>query len=298
MEIEDKATPPPPPPPPPPPSSATASPSHDFSFTISFQTLSSPATLTGTASKPPSASSAAFDLAPADDIFLHGQLLPLHLLSHPGSPPRASDISLDNFTYPLGHTDSDRVLNYFDPSKPAKEESRATKPTSVFASFFGLARLRKRNEKEAAEEVPTARTKRKRKGLDVSRLLRKYASLVELLFFFRTGERERRRRDDDLRRRPCSFSGHSNLNHKAAAAAAAAAQGEWWRRRKGQMSAPASMRTSPTNSGLLSASSMTISSASTSDSSTMEELQSAIQAAIAHCKNSIAVAAKQKTGET
>ncbi|PPD84004.1 hypothetical protein GOBAR_DD19050 [Gossypium barbadense] len=42
--------------------------------------------------------------------------------------------------------------------------------------------------------------------------------------------------------------------------------------------APVSMRTSPTNSGLL---------VSTTSDSTMEELQAAIQAAIAHCKNSI-----------
>ncbi|XP_074564406.1 BRI1 kinase inhibitor 1-like [Curcuma longa] len=297
MEIEDKATSPPRPPPPPPPSAIT-SPSHDFSFTISFQALSSPATLRGSADKSPSASSGAFDLAPADDIFLHGHLLPLHLLSHPGSPPRASDISLENFRFPLGHTESDRNLNYFDSGQAAKEESRATKPPSALAAFFGLGKLRKRNEKEGAEAAATTTTKRKRKGLDVIRLLRKYANLLELLFSFRTGERERererRRREDDLRRRPCSFSGHSNRNSKAEAAA----QEEWRRRKKGQMSAPASMRTSPTNSGLLSTSSMTISSTSTSDSSTMEELQSAIQAAIAHCKNSIAVSAKQRTGET
>ncbi|XP_042397551.1 BRI1 kinase inhibitor 1-like [Zingiber officinale] len=298
MEIEDNVTSPPRPPHPLPPSAIT-SPSHDFSFTISFQTLSSPATLRGSAAKSPSASSGAFDLAPADDIFLHGHLLPLRLLSHPGSPPRDSDISFENFRFPLGHTDSDRNLNFFDSGKAgAKEESRATKPSSsALAAFFGLGKLRRRNEKEGAEAAATTTTKRKRKGIDVIRLLRKYANLVELLFFSRTGERERERRrheDDDLRRRPCSFSGHSNRNSKAEAAA----QGEWRRRKKGQMSAPASMRTSPSNSGLLSASSMTISSTSTSDSSTMEELQSAIQAAIAHCKNSIAVAAKQRAGDT
>lgn len=53
----------------------------------------------------------------------------------------------------------------------------------------------------------------------------------------------------------------------------------------GRYSAPASMRTSPTNSAMLLEASKNNSSSSGSDS-TMEELQAAIQAAIAHCKNS------------
>lgn len=54
--------------------------------------------------------------------------------------------------------------------------------------------------------------------------------------------------------------------------------------RRGEYSAPASMRTSPTNSGLL----LPTSTFPPASDSTMEELQAAIQAAIAHCKNSIA----------
>lgn len=63
-----------------------------------------------------------------------------------------------------------------------------------------------------------------------------------------------------------------------------------FRGRRGEFSAPASMRTSPTNSGLLVATGL---ASSTSDS-TMEELQAAIQAAITHCKNSIAMEEKIK----
>ncbi|XP_073019408.1 BRI1 kinase inhibitor 1-like [Primulina eburnea] len=57
------------------------------------------------------------------------------------------------------------------------------------------------------------------------------------------------------------------------------------RGRRREFSAPASMRNSPTNSGLLVASGTPTPSAR---DSTMEELQAAIQSAIAHCKKSIA----------
>lgn len=254
--------------PPPPPSSAAASPSHEFSFTISFQPPLSSAADTlknGNRSTPASL----VDFAPADDIFLHGHLLPLHLLSHPASPPRPSDITFENMSLPLEHVDSERSLRYHaddhhqhDDTGKNKERAKA----KTFSSFFGLGKLRKRYEQNGEKEEDA---KKKKKGFDMSRLLKKYASLMEPLFSFK-GEKEK----SDPHRRPYSFSGHSNRKEQ-----------DGWRRRKGQFSAPASTRTSPTNSGLLSATSMTFSS---SDNSTMEELQSAIQAAIAHCKNSIA----------
>lgn len=79
----------------------------------------------------------------------------------------------------------------------------------------------------------------------------------------------------DLRRRPYSFSG--NLNG-----------GNGWKKKRGEFSAPASMKTSPTNSGLLLSAPAMATGMSSSGGSSMEELQSAIQAAIAHCKNSSA----------
>lgn len=65
------------------------------------------------------------------------------------------------------------------------------------------------------------------------------------------------------------------------------------RGRRGEFSAPASMRTSPANSGLLVMASGT-STPTTKSDSTMEELQAAVQAAIAHCKKSIAADDKIK----
>ena len=85
----------------------------------------------------------------------------------------------------------------------------------------------------------------------------------------------------EFHRQPHSFSG--NLSSRRTGK-------QDLRGRRGEYSAPASMRTSPTNSGLLVATGTV--PTSTTDS-TMEELQAAIQAAIAHCKNSIAVEDKK-----
>lgn len=109
---------------------------------------------------------------------------------------------------------------------------------------------------------------KKKVSFDVGRVLRRYARAVRPILFFKGGEKEKQ----EMRQQPFSFSGNLNSRWK-----------EWGGRRGGEFSAPASMRTSPTNSGLLLA---TAAMASSNDS-TMEELQNAIQAAIAHCKNSI-----------
>lgn len=63
-------------------------------------------------------------------------------------------------------------------------------------------------------------------------------------------------------------------------------------KKRGQFSAPASMRTSPANSGILVASGTVSPTKSVTSESTMDELHAAIQAAIAHCKNSIAMEEK------
>lgn len=97
--------------------------------------------------------------------------------------------------------------------------------------------------------------------------------MVRPLLFFIRGRREK---NVQSRRQPYSFSGNL-LGSKVK---------QDLRGRRGEFSAPASMRTSPTNSGLLLATSATL--PSYKSDSTMEELQAAIQAAIAHCKNSIA----------
>lgn len=102
--------------------------------------------------------------------------------------------------------------------------------------------------------------------------------MVRPLLFF--GGRRANSNSFHLRRQPYSFSGILSSRNNSSSSNKDLREF----RRRGEYSAPASMRTSPSNSGLLVATATLPSSAS---DSTMEELQAAIQAAIAHCKNSI-----------
>lgn len=254
------------------PPSASSSPSHEFSFTISLHHSSSTTTIHDKANAPPSF---AVDLTPADDIFFHGHLLPLHLLSHLPVSPRSSTNSLDSFTIPLKDlldeqnpntncSTSNRNNNNSNNIQSSNSETKARSKSKSF-SLFGLKRWRKGYEDREKEDKE--KHKRNKLRFDVSHVLKRYVRLVRPLWFFR-------RRGDQLRRQPYSFSGNLAMKSK-----------HELRGRRGEYSAPASMRTSPSNSGLLLATATLPSS--TSDS-TMEELQAAIQAAIAHCKNSIA----------
>ncbi|EOY14509.1 hypothetical protein QUC31_000079 [Theobroma cacao] len=267
------------------PPSASSSPSHEFSFTISLHSSSN--TVPDKTKTPPSI---AIDLSPADDIFFHGHLLPLHLLSHLPVSPRSSTNSLDSFTLP--------VRELLDDQKPDKSSSNRSKSDSNIRtninrsknhdkvsnrhqsndiegegrsksksfSIFSLTRWQKGRDVRETQEKEKHNKKKMR--FDVSHVLKRYVRMVRPLLFFRG------RRDNlHLRRQAYSFSGNLSLRNK-----------QELRGRRGEYSAPASMRTSPTNSGLLVAT--TGFPSSTSDS-TMEELQAAIQAAIAHCKNSI-----------
>ncbi|XP_038974412.1 BRI1 kinase inhibitor 1-like [Phoenix dactylifera] len=255
------------------PPSCTSSPSHEFSFTISLHPsfMPSPKLIKCNEATP----SIAVDMAPADDVFFHDHLLPFHFPSHPPISPRASDICIENLSLPLENLRSDGSLKYhnlYNHNNPDTSETRERTKFESFSSFFGLGKWRKASDIGEKEE----NKKMKKKGFDMSRFLKKYARMVKPFSFFKRESSKR-----DLHHKPYSFSGRPNPKEKVG-----------WRRRRGEFSAPDSMRTSPTNSGLLSATSMPFNS---SDESTMEELQSAIQAAIAHCKNSTATEEKCKS---
>ncbi|KAA8528546.1 hypothetical protein F0562_035901 [Nyssa sinensis] len=240
------------------PPSASSSPSHEFSFTISLHPSAS--TIPNKTKAPPSI---AIDLSPADDIFFHGHLLPLHLLSHLPVSPRTSTNSLDHsFTLPIKelleeqtpnksstststssrHSHSHSHNNSCNSNSFCQSNIGETKGRTKSKSFslFGLSKWRKGCEVREEEDKEK---QKKKPRFDVSDVLK-------------------------------SSRGRQQL-----------------RGRRGEFSAPASMRTSPTNSGLLLATGSI--PTSTSDS-TMEELQAAIQAAITHCKNSIAMEEKIK----
>ncbi|OMO74835.1 hypothetical protein COLO4_26483 [Corchorus olitorius] len=276
------------------PPSASSSPSHEFSFTISLHSSSNPVPDNKTKTPP---SNIAIDLSPADDIFFHGHLLPLHLLSHLPVSPRSSTNSLDSFTLPIkdlldepkpdrkitsggSKSDSNIRTNISNNSSshggrdrvPSRHQScnieAKGRSKSKSFSLFSLPRWQKgrvEGRERDTEEKEQKHNKKKRR-FDV---LKRYVRMVRPLLFFRG-----RRENLHLRRQAYSFSGNLSLRNK-----------QELRGRRGEYSAPASMRTSPTNSGLLVATTGFPSSAASD--STMEELQAAIQAAIAHCKNSI-----------
>lgn len=244
------------------PPSASSSPSHEFSFTISLHPTSS--LPHKTKSSPPSF---AIDLSPADDIFFHGHLLPLHLLSHLPISPRASTNSHESFSIPL---DDQKLTKNMSHNSNKSKSNNITKEKTK-AKTFSLFRFSRRRKLGSEVQENEEEIKKKRKiRFNVSHIIRRYVRIIRPLLIFKGGRRE----SGKLRRQPYSFSG--NLSWK----------GKQELKGRREFSAPASLWTSPTNSGPLVAN--TSISSSKSDS-TMEELQSAIQAAIAHCKNSITV---------
>ncbi|KAJ6685910.1 BRI1 KINASE INHIBITOR 1 [Salix purpurea] len=249
------------------PSSASSSPSHEFSFTISLHSASAPV-LPDNAKTPPC--SFAIDLSPADDIFFHGHLLPLHLLSHLHVSPRSSTNSLDGSTLP--------VKELLDDQRPSKSSNncRTSNGNSGSSSSTINKCSRHRSKPKSFSlfgwrkgcEVKEKEEGKKRLRFDVSQVLKRYARKVRPLMFFKG-----RRENLQFHKQPYSFPGNLSWRNK-----------QELRGTIGEYSAPASMRASPANSGLLLAT--TTLPSSTSDS-TMEEFQASIQAAIAHCKNSI-----------
>ncbi|KAK6939590.1 hypothetical protein RJ641_029121 [Dillenia turbinata] len=271
------------------PPSASSSPSHEFSFTISVNSSST----TNTIHKAKGPPSLAIDLSPADDIFFHGHLLPLHLLSHLPISPRSSTNSLESFTVPIKELEDQKPDNYntnIDRTSTSSNTTKTSKTTnsnqsnngdqtkarskSKTFSLFGLIRWRKECE---LKEGDGGEKEKQKRGLrsDMNQVIKRYVRMVRPQWLFRG-----RRDNIHFRRQPYSFSGNLTMREK-----------QELRGRRGEFSAPASMRTSPTNSGLLLGTATLPSSAS---DSTMEELQAAIQAAIAHCKNSIAMEEKLK----
>ncbi|TMW80659.1 hypothetical protein EJD97_017150 [Solanum chilense] len=280
------------------PPSASSSPAHEFSFTISLHPTNStkaPENKTKQNLNPnlnpnTNQNPSAIDLTPADEIFFHGHLLPLHLLSHQTVSPRSSTNSIDS-SLPISKSepkikksinhldddDDDDDNSYYDLNHSFHHHPETTnsfhipknqKPKSKSFSIFGLPK-RKKSEKDEKE-------KQRKLKFDVSEVLKRYMRMVRPFLSFGS------RKNVQFHRQSYSFSGNlsfrgKNSNHSSKGI------------KRGAYSAPVSMKNSPTNSGLLVATpggNYGNSSSSSSSDSTMEELQSAIQAAIAHCKKS------------
>nr|GMC48127.1 BRI1 kinase inhibitor 1-like [Ipomoea batatas]GMC56136.1 BRI1 kinase inhibitor 1-like [Ipomoea batatas] len=257
---------------PPPPAAATST-TGSFSFTISLHAPSSTKPAAGggggkTAKSSPA--SFAVDLSPADEIFFHGHLLPLHLLSHLPVSPRSSTTSMDSFTLPIKDQTFQTAITAQQTTNDDQTTDAKSKPKSF--SLFGLPKRRKSCEVRDNKEDKEKHWRKLK--YDVTQAVKRYIRMVRPLLSLKG-----RRRSVEFHRQTHSFSGNL-INMRRGNRSSDIIRGF-----RGEYSAPASTRTSPTNSGLLVAPS-TFSSPS---DSTMEELQAAIQAAIAHCKKSIAI---------
>lgn len=265
------------------PLSPTSSPNHEFSFTIS------PHPQSKVPDQNESNSSFAMDLSPADKIFFHGHLLPLHYLSNHPVFPRSSTDSFDSFTLSMEersgeynsssntYTDQQEYISIDhinhtcqeSCSNVLQEEGRTRKPRSF--SFFGFSKWRKGCDEKQDKGRPETDRKQKRKPkFNLSTVVKRYMRLINPFLSLRN-----RRMNSQLHGQTHSSSpGNLRVSNK-----------KELRGRRGEFSAPASMRNSPTNSGLLVANGT---ATPTARDSTMEELQAAIQSAIAHCKKSVA----------
>lgn len=136
-----------------------------------------------------------------------------------------------------------------------------SKPLS---SLFGLPR-RRRADVSQGDDGDKDGQKRKFRFEPMSRVVKRYVrNMAASLLYFRRRNREEEEDDIDLQVRTLALG---DLG------------------RTGMFSAPASITASPRNSGLLAK--RPVFSDTVTDS-TVEELQAAIQAAIAYCKRSIA----------
>ncbi|KAL6504387.1 hypothetical protein OROGR_026310 [Orobanche gracilis] len=228
------------------------------------------------------------DLSPADEIFFRGHLLPLHLLSRLPVSPRLSTNSSDSSILPAKESPECNCSRTAAPRRDPHTtdttstcdqersllEGRGSTGKIKSGSLFGLPRWGKEEEAHLQEGQ-----KRKSK-FDTSHFLQKYMRLIKP---FIVSLKKRRSGDSQIHRQNHSLSGNLRFRNKL--------KGLTGRR---ECSAPTSMRNSPTNSGVLVGGGNNNNNNTSGGHGTMEELQAAIQAAIAHCKNSIAAEEKNK----
>ncbi|KAK9080424.1 hypothetical protein SSX86_000182 [Deinandra increscens subsp. villosa] len=272
-----------------------SSPTHssDFEFKVSLSPRKSSAT----------------NLCPADDIFYKGHLLPLHLSSSSSSSSDShSSFSTEgsDSSRPSSVTDDDLHLQtkLFPPAIAADNDSK--KPPN---KYFSLSRFSSVFWKETAKtssatnpQPPPAdninaagSSSVKRMSLTAKEMIRKYLKKAKPLY-------------EKLAQQKTTTSDHHKLSpphpHPHPPAPLAPKTTEGARKENSEVishsfsgnlryprlkrscvsSCPSSMGSSPTRNNVVRGSGGGIFS---SNSSSMEELQSAIQGAIAHCKNSM-----------
>ncbi|XP_071702834.1 BRI1 kinase inhibitor 1-like isoform X2 [Rutidosis leptorrhynchoides] len=258
------------------PISPSSSPTREFSFTISLHPQ--PPSTSTLIQPPPPHTPAAIDLSPADEIFSHGHLLPLHFISHLTIPsPRSSTNSMDSFTLPtnllydqtnpIGNTSfhCHHQTTFSDDDHDVTTTTQ-NHPKSKSFSIFSIPKWTQKRSDDETEKVHDHENQNKNKK-DLTQLIKRYMKMVKPLLSFPKSKRSTRK----FIHQSYSYSGNSLSNKPPA-----------MNKKRGQFSAPASMRTSPANSQIFVGSGTVSPTKSVTSESTMDELHAAIQAAIAH----------------
>ncbi|KAL3617927.1 hypothetical protein CASFOL_038248 [Castilleja foliolosa] len=297
-----------------PPPSSTSSPSHEFSFTTSLNPTTTTIKSPHPPPRPPFAATA-IDLSPADEIFFHGHLLPLQVISHLdpiSESSRSSTNSLDSCTFTLKddllydhnhdhdhHDDDDVIIIDGHPEKShvileAKVRGKSRSLSHLFHKWrkfhhHGHDHVHDHHDHDHDEEDEyhdhdhdEHKQKTRKSKFDI---VKRYMRLVKPLIPF-SHKRATRDTDRFLRQPVMSFNSYSGSLRVRKMKKDSFMRGGM--RRSEFSSAPVSISTSPANSGLLMAASGNITPTTINkNDGTVEELHAAIQAAIVYCKNSI-----------
>ncbi|KAK6122672.1 hypothetical protein DH2020_043588 [Rehmannia glutinosa] len=269
------------------PSSPThSSSSSDFEFTIS-------------GASPRKSSGAAADLCPADDIFYKGQLLPLHI------SPRlsmvrtlllssASTSSSSDTTTTASRDSTDSSSSSGRPSSVTDDEfKRLTNTTPIrkpSSKYFSLPKLSSVFRKEQKNPTPPPSSGGaaavKRVSSTAKEVIRRYLKKVKPIYE-KLSQKQQQKVSPPPEAAPPPFfrSENSSTNNNILHSFSGNLRSPRGRRSY-ISSCPSSMRSSPSHGKTGFGFSQT-GRAGNSDSSSMEELQNAIQGAIAHCKNSM-----------
>ncbi|PIA30740.1 hypothetical protein AQUCO_05400087v1 [Aquilegia coerulea] len=283
---------------------SSSSSSSDFEFTIS---LSSQKTSTST--------------CPADELFYKGQLLPLQLsprlsmvrtllLASPSSSSSSDTTSASRDSTGSSNSNdsnssfaSDIVLLNAEttdsarPSSVTEEDEFKRVQIKKSSKYFSLSRFssvfRKdgKNREHQQEKVL-------KKGNSTKEVIRKYLKKVKPLYDkFSSSQKQKTEmgmkakclKDKEISFSLFSVSNTTTKTNNGVFSNSFSGNLKYPRRKRCVSSCPSSMRSSPSHSHSLVTAKSIGSSTTTksSDFSSMEELQSAIQGAIAHCKNSM-----------
>ncbi|GFZ14128.1 membrane-associated kinase regulator [Actinidia rufa] len=277
--------------------------SSDFEFTVSLS---------------PRESAAA--LCPADELFCKGQLLPLHLsprlsmlrsllLSSTSSSVSASRPSTDSqssFSTSAADSDSSRPSSATDDDDFHRlnplHHSHPLNPQTKRPKYFSLSRFSSvfRVKDPKPRPDPDSGSSAKRVSSTAKDVIRKYLKKVKPLYEKISPKQRNTSSISSSSLSLISKSDRSAIDrsdfslqngrreNSVSLSHSFSGNLRFPRKRTVVSSCPSSMRSSPSRSGILSRSGFSgWGGGSYADRASMEELQSAIQGAIAHCKNSM-----------